>query len=695
MISSRQQRLLKQLMEARQYIPLQQLADEYEISLRTIRHDLLQLEDFLRKHDIILERSRSSGVYLQLDSHQSESLALQVSARPIYMDAKQRMTLLLKQLLQETNLSMGKMLSECEISKNTLLLDLSDIKNWLEQRRLALKKERGTLSIVGSEQLKRSAYLELLRAEVTDDKLLGYMLSQPSDDKLSIGPWNVWFNSSDAMMLFDSIQHLEQLLGIQLTDAGYSTLTLHLLMAMERLKHAHAIEMDQELLRELESQSVYKVIQAEVIPAVEAHFQVTLPASEIGYMTQHVLGAQKQNVPVDEELYIGLAKQIITRTEQALGHRLQMIDQIVQGLVIHLKPAIYRAKFDLQSKNPLLEQLKVQYGSFLHLLEQIVNDVMEPIAVTFDLDEVGYIMLHIGSGIIPPVAHTRKRVAIVCGSGIGTSAIIKRRLSDICPQVDVVNNYSYKESRDITLQDVDAVLTTIDIGHPILVPWLKVSPLLTSKDQQEIAAFLGVTIMEEAGTATTIQTVNDIFRVVERNADIHNRNKLLEELLLLIQGGHLQGPEHTNRLSELLPTASIRLQLDSMDWESAIQMGCQLLSERSLSGVNYEERLVEMIDSNIHSFIIHDGVAFPHANMPGDIRQTGFSLVTFREPISFGPLAHPVWLIITLAAVDKEQHVGALSTLLDALNDEIFMTDLQQSSNSYDIWRSFREKEEL
>ena len=695
MISSRQQRILKQLIEARHYIPLQQLADEYEISLRTARNDLLQLEDFLRKHGVVLERNRSLGMYLQLNSQQSESLALEMSERPIYMDAKQRATILLKKLLQEKSISMRNLLVEFEISKNTLLLDLSDIKVWLEERRLTLLKDRGNLSITGSEQLKRSAYLELLRAEVTDDKLLGYMLSQPSEEKLTIGPWNMWFKSSDAMMLFDSIQHVEQLLGLQLTDAGYSTLTLHLLMAMERLKNAHAIEMDEELLQELETQHVYKVIQAEVIPAVEHHFQVKLPASEIGYMTQHILGAQKQNVPVDEELYVGLAKQIITRTEQALGHRLQMTDQIVQGLVIHLKPAIYRAKFDLQSKNPLLEQLKIQYGSVLTLLEQIVNEVMESISVIFDLDEVGYIMLHIGSGIVPPVAQIRKRVAIVCGSGIGTSAIIKRRLMDICPQVEVVNNYSYKESRDITVQDADAVLTTIDISHPIAVPWLKVSPLLTVQDQREISSFLGVTIMEEVATSSAIQTVNNIFRVVERNADIHNRNKLLEELLLLIQGGHLHGAMDANRLSELMPTTSIRLQLEPMDWQSAIHEGCLLLDKKCLTGLRYEEKLVEMIHSNNHSFIIHSGVAFPHANMASDIRKTGFSLATFREPISFGPSAHPVWLIITLAAVDKEQHVGALSTLLDALNDEIFMKDLRESANSYHIWRSFREKEEL
>lgn len=694
MITSRQQRILTQLMDAREYIPLQSIAEEYEISMRTLRNDLLQLEDLLRERGVMLERNRLQGVRLQLDPKQSEILAEQIRERPIYMDAKQRSTLLLKRLLQETNIGMNHILDEYEISKNTLLLDLNGIKPWLVGRKLELHKDRGILSIRGSEQLKRSAYLELLLAEITDDKLLRYMLDQQSDSDLSRSTWNFWFKAEDAQMLFDTISRLEQLLGVQFTDAGYSTLTLHLLMAMERLKNNHAIEMDEASLHELEQSHVYLVVQSEILPDIERHFGVQLPAAEVGYITQHVLGAQKQNIAADSEIFMELAKQIVLRSERALGRPLQMMEQIIQGLVIHLKPAVYRAKFGLQSKNPLMQQLEVQYGTNLSMLEEIVNDVVSPLSVKLDRDEIGYIMMHIGSGMTMHSPPVRKRVAIVCGSGLGTSAIMKRQISVIFPQVDVVDTYSYKDTINIDSHIADAVLTTIEISHPMHVPWLHVSPLLTEHDQRKVASFLGVSAVAEAATATAMGIVNDIYRIVEQNAQIINRNKLLEQLLLLFQGGSLQQVKRAHTLSELLAVNAISLQLDGTDWRSAIRFGNRLLIDSGASTVAYEDKLVEMVTSGKHSFIIHQGVAFPHAYMPKEIQQTAFSLMTFREPISFGPGGQSVWLIITLAAVDKERHVAALGTLLDALNDEVFMQELRLASDPQQVWQRLQEKEE-
>lgn len=699
MISSRQQRMVKQLMESDQYIPLQQLADEYGISLRTVRGDLLQLEDWLRARGVRLDRDRTAGVRLRLETGQSEQLAVQMGQRPDYMDAEQRVSLLQKQLLQETQLSVKAVMEELGISKNTLLQDLTEIKQRLLGWELTLVRDRGQLHIEGSEKRRRRAYLSLLRSEITDDKLLRYILDQRGDSYSPMTPWKDWFETEDAAMLFDTIQRLEEKMGVQFTDAGYSTLILHLLMAMERLKGTHAIEMDQESLSELQGHEVYELVAAEVVPQIEQHFGVKLPASEIGYITQHILGAQKQSLPAEELIIADLAKQIILRTEQELGRPLQMIDQIVQGLVIHLKPAIYRAKFGLQSKNPLMEQLEAQYGSLLNLLERIVNEVMEPWSVVFDRDEVGYIMFHIGSGLIPPKAPVRKRVAIVCGSGLGTSAMLKRRVAAIFPQVDIVGTYSYKESAEITLQTADAILSTMEISHALQVPWIKVSPLLDQQDQKQITSFLGVTPSgESAAAAAAVQAVNDIFQVVERNAHIHDRNRLLEELLHLFQGGSRPGgeqQENDHSLTALLPPESIMLGAGAIPWEAAVREGNRLLMDRGISDARYADKLIEIIQSNKHPFIIRAGVAFPHVYMPECVKRTGFSVMTFREGLAFGPSGQPVWLMITLAAVDKERHVAALGTLLDALNDEAFMAELRQAQDARAIWQRLREKEGL
>lgn len=696
MISSRQQRMVKQLMESDVYISLQQLAEDYGISLRTVRGDLLQLEDWLRKRGVRLDRDRSAGVRLRLETGQSESLAVQMGERPDYMDAEQRVSLLLKQLLQETKLAVKSVMEELEISKNTLLQDLNEIKLWLQDWELTLVRDRGLLHIEGAEKRKRRAYLNLLRSEITDDKLLRYILDQRGESYLPMTPWKEWFETDDAVMLFDTIQRLEEKMGVQFTDAGYSTLILHMLMAMERLKGTHSIEMDQDSLSELQGHEVYGLVNNEVAPQIEQHFGVKLPASEIGYITQHILGAQKQSLPAEELIIADLAKQIILRTEQELGRSLQMIDQIVQGLVIHLKPAIYRAKFGLQSKNPLMEQLEAQYGSLLNLLERVVNEVMEPWSVVFDRDEVGYIMFHIGSGLIPPKAPVRKRVAIVCGSGLGTSAMLKRRVAVIFPQIDISGTYSYKESASITLEEADAVISTMEISHALEVPWIKVSPLLNQEDQKQMASFLGVAPSgESAAAAAAVQAVNDIFQVVERNAHIHNRNRLLEELLHLFQGGGRfdEQEEDNYALTALLSPESIRLGLAAMPWEDAVREGNRLLMDRSVADAKYGDKLIEIIRSNKHPFIIRSGVAFPHVYMPECVKRTGFSVMTFREELAFGPSAQPVWLMITLAAVDKERHVAALGTLLDALNDESFMTDLRHSQDAPAVWQRLREKE--
>lgn len=688
--------MVKHLMESDKYIPLQQMADEYGISLRTVRADLLQLEDWLRERGVSLVRDRSAGVSLRLATGQSEQLALQMGERPDYMDAEQRVSLLMKQLLQETSLSVKTVMEEFGISKNTLLQDLNEIRERLTGWDLTLIRDRGQLHIEGSEKRKRRAYLHLLRSEITDDKLLRYILDQRGANYSPMTPWKDWFEADDAAMLFDTIQRLEEKMGVQFTDAGYSTLILHLLMAMERLRGTHSIEMDRESLSELQDHEAYELVKTEVVPRIERHFQVKLPATEIGYITQHILGAQKQSLPAEDLVIADLAKQIIVRTEQELGRPLQMIDQIVQGLVIHLKPAIYRAKFGLQSKNPLMEQLEAQYGSLLNVLERIVNEVMASWSVTFDRDEVGYIMFHIGSGLIPPKAPTRKRVAIVCGSGLGTSAMLKRRVAAIFTQVDIVGTYSYKESAEITLQTADAILSTMEISHALQVPWMKVSPLLNQEDQKQITSFLGVSPSgESAAAAAAVQAVNDIFQVVERNAHIHNRNRLLEELLHLFQGGSRleELREEDYGLTALLAPESISLGAEGMPWEDAVREGNRLLMQQGVTDARYGEKLIEIISTNNHPFIIRAGVAFPHVYMPECVKRTGFSIMTFQEELAFGPSGQPVWFVITLAAVDKERHVAALGTLLDALNDDAFMAELKSSRDGREIWQRLREKE--
>ncbi|AQZ48160.1 hypothetical protein B5S25_17845 [Paenibacillus larvae subsp. pulvifaciens] len=61
MLSSRQQQILQQLIETASYLPIETFTDKYQISSRTVRHDLLVIEEWLRQFDISWERSKKEG----------------------------------------------------------------------------------------------------------------------------------------------------------------------------------------------------------------------------------------------------------------------------------------------------------------------------------------------------------------------------------------------------------------------------------------------------------------------------------------------------------------------------------------------------------------------------------------------------------------------------------------------------------
>ncbi|AVF26121.1 transcriptional antiterminator-like protein [Paenibacillus larvae subsp. larvae] len=102
------------------------------------------------------------------------------------------------------------------------------------------------------------------------------------------------------------------------------------------------------------------------------------------------------------------------------------------------------------------------------------------------------------------------------------------------------------------------LLTAIELTVPIPIPVIRVSPLLSAEDQEKIAAFLGQPVISQDTGADTIQTVNRIMRVVDQHAVIQDRNRLLEELLLLFEGGNSH-EDNVPALTELLPLRSICL----------------------------------------------------------------------------------------------------------------------------------------
>ncbi|SES98371.1 Transcriptional antiterminator [Natronincola peptidivorans] len=696
MISSRQKKILEQLIQHQDFFTVEQLAKQYGVSQRTIRHDLLSLESCLKEKEIAFIRHRKHGLKLEGDNLQWQRLQGFLEQKTQYLSPESRLKEMAKLLLKSSEIEFEGLMEEFRISDKTLIGDLAGLKSWFHVKNLKLVREKGKVKINGRELYKREAYLSLIKEEATEEKILDYLLNDKSKD-MNVLQLKEWFQPEEMHYLFQVVSELEKTLSIGFSDNGYVALILHMFLSLERLKAKHFVAMDQDLLKELQNSKEFKTVESMVRTRIEPYFNIELPLSEIGYITQHILTAQKdyQKDKEDVECF-QLAKKIVMEVEKNYHKPLLMSEQIINSLAMHLKPAIYRVKYDRRICNPLFTQLQKEYGQLLEVVLIITNKILEPIGIEFDQQEASYIAMHIGAGLHQQLPLSNRKVAIVCSSGLGTSNILQRRLLDMYPDVNIVKKCSYKDLKDLTSKEVDIVISTIDIFYNLTIPWIKVSPLLSQEDEEKIKKILGMPEKNDARELEIIHTVNEVIKIIEKNEDIKNRATLSKHLIQFFKGAHsyTENTKPFYGITQLLPEKSIILQAETPSTvEKLISLGTIPLKERELIGLEYEEKLIHMINSPNHHFVISKGILFPHASNETGVWGTGFSLVTFKKPVRLQEISTPIWLMITLAAEDNEKHVEALALLIDALNDEFFLRILKKSHNSKDIYDWFQRRE--
>lgn len=697
MISSRQKQILGQLIEKQDFFTVEQLAQKYDVSHRSIRNDILALELFLEDKKIEFTRDRKKGIKLELLKESLDQLKEFLNNGEEYLSPEIRIKAIARDLLVRAEINFEELADKFKISHKTLVSDLTELKPWFQNYKLQLTREKGNVITKGREQNKRKAYLHLIKEEATGERILDYILNEKSNVG-NVLQWEDWFQPKEINYLSDVVLQLEESLSIGFTDDGYVALILHMYLSTERLKKQHFVSMEDQLFSDLTSTKEFEVVKSIVKRTIEPYFQIELPYAEIAYITQHVLTAQRNYVKdKDDEECLQFATEIVIEVEKSLSRPLAMSKQIIKNLAMHLKPAIYRYKCDKQIFNPLFKELKKEFGDMMDEIHRITNIVLSPKGIRFNEHEASYIAMHIGAGLrnFAP-STTPKRVVIACSSGLGTANILKRKLLDMYPKINIVKQCSYKDLKDLTYETADIVISTIDIYCYLQIPWIKVSPIVSNEDELKIIDVLGMPHMKDEKEYELINSVNEVIKIFERHGNISNRVELSKDLIHYFKGTTKIEKKKTTSLgiSEILPLDSILLQKEiPQNINHMIKIGMVPLQKRGLAGVEYEERLAKMISDPNNHFLITDGVIFPHAGSQWGVWGTGISLVTFRNPVKFDQLAKPIWLMITLVAEDNEKHVDALALIIDALNDDIFMDKLKKSHSNVEVYNWLQQRE--
>ena len=119
--------------------------------------------------------------------------------------------------------------------------------------------------------------------------------------------------------------------------------------------------------------------------------------------------------------------------------------------------------------------------------------------------------------------------------------------------------------------------------------------------------------------------------------------------------------------------------------EEATIMAGELLLENGYIEKEYIDSMLEKRDTQSFATYIGNGVAIPHGMADGSkfVRHTGISVIQVPEGI---PWNEEVAYVIVGIAANSDDHMGVLSALADAIEDEEDAKKLWRESSAENIY---------
>lgn len=505
-ITSRQKEIIHMIAEnhSNKPITISQIAERLNISTRTVLRDMSSIEYWLDQNDFQFIKKPGIGLMLNesLENKKYIIELLQEEKIDREYSKKERKLLILSRLLTSKEpIKSYYFIKTLKISEGTLNNDFIEVGDWLENFSINLIRKPGSgCYLEGSEKDFRNAYIHLIYESYEEEEILNLVRNVGKNIKSN---FTIEFNSEERLLnLIDKsiIKKVEKTLtyemkelGMNLSDSAYIGLVVHISLAIQRIKNNEKIIMDPEILNELKELEQFSMAK-KIGMAIAKELEIEMPMDEVGYITMHIKGSKlrlsnkNNHFELDDVELMGITKKLIKLGEIEFGISLTNDERLLKDLMNHLGPSICRVKMNMMIRNPILEQIKLEYHDIYKGVEKIVEFIKDRIDVTdIPESEIGYIAMHFASAIERNLLiETDINVVISCPTGIGTSRFLQTKIEKKYPNIKVLETISSLniDENYLKTKNVDLIISTVELNTD--VDYISISPFLNYDDEKII-----------------------------------------------------------------------------------------------------------------------------------------------------------------------------------------------------------------
>lgn len=480
MLSKRHRKIIELILSSKNGIKNQVLSEKIEISPRTIRNDIKEINESLETKGLKIDSSSKLGYYIGENLRKKFQIEIQTEIESTKSftpstPSDRVLFIILKLIWDDTYCTFDNLANLLFVSKTTISYDVKKIKQLIDaipHLTLIISPIMG-IKIEGIESSKRLLIFAIIRQSYSNNLTV-------FKSTLSMFTINL---DNDFFIIYNEFVLYFDENNMALTDKGLNLLVLEVLISIHRIRDQHLIEPEFSYDREnYESKS---------LESISKQCHIRFNQDELNFF--HECLQRKRLLSYNPDCQPAISKEasvITTKFITVLFNEyhidLSKDSEFIQNLSIHISCMIYRLKNYYDEENSIVDEIKSTY-SFAFELSTIIAPIIQTVTDLHMSDtEIAYIAIHLA--VVLDKHTLKKNIAIVCGSGLGTAQLLMNRLNSFfANKINIVGcipiyQFDHLKNR----KDIDLIITTIPIHFESDVPIIQISPLFSQQDINEL-----------------------------------------------------------------------------------------------------------------------------------------------------------------------------------------------------------------
>ncbi|MBX9076380.1 transcription antiterminator [Streptococcus anginosus] len=540
--------LLKYLIQLEEPETIMTISRATNQSRRKIYYHLEKINDALADvGEVISSRPR---VGIVLTAHQKELCQALLEGVDFYsyvMSMTERMQLTVLYIcIAKERVTIEKLMELTEVSRNTVLNDLNEIRNQLasEQYQVNLASTKAQGYFLKCHPLNKIQYVHSLLYHIFVEGSHSFVMILVEKIKEFIGE-DLLLSDELQDFLNQRVQDVEQDLGKKINRHEIKFMLQVLPYLLLSCRNMALNEEEQEDLKR-EFTLIRKRIEYQAAKNLNSNlgatFGLQLNDIEISLLAVLLLSYRKdRDIHATSQDFVQLKEAIdefIWRFEVSSHFEIENKEDLLRNLLTHCKALLFRKTYGILSKNPLTRQIKEKYADLFAVTKSCSVILEEAWLISLTDDEVAYLALHMGGFLKHNRAEKQdaKRIYLVCDEGVAVQKLLLKQCLYHLPNENlgaVFTTEQFKSVEDIL--DVDLLITTND-GLETTLPTIQVQPILDYEDVLNITSF----VKDQTLSTKGVRFSQDLERLLSqylkdstRTQELKNKiQKLVNEELL-------------------------------------------------------------------------------------------------------------------------------------------------------------------